>query len=155
MIALDTSALVWAVKGDGADDDTCRLRLEKIQSMGQIMIPAPAMAEYLHGIDSSKHAESIVLVRGFAVLPPFDYRCALECARILRDRPAKRSTPRQAFKVDAMIVAVSIVHGADTIVVKDADFRSIAGGRIEIVEASTLKVEQNLPFAEAKRLRPS
>ena len=146
MIALDTSALIWAVqsvKGKQAD----RSRLEAIEKMadGKIILPAPALAEYLQPVPESDRSEALRRFEKFATVVPFDYRAAMKCADLFKI--PRRGKNRQAFKVDAMILATAIAQGASHFLEVDDDFKLLAKNQqINLVSVASLKVPQMLPL---------
>lgn len=144
MIALDTSALLWAVQAKpGSHVDDARLAAIQAIASGLFLLPAPALAEYLHGVPSLECPRAVQLLGRFATVVPFDYRAATICADLFR-LPRGRQT-KQAFKVDAMILATAIAHGATHLIQNDADFVTLADGQqINLVSVESIKVQPTL-----------
>ena len=101
------------------------------------MIPAPVIAEYFAGASETELEESEILKRGFEI-PVLDLPSAILAARLQRGGVAEAirdefGIGRQQIRVDAFIVAIAIVNGADSIVTNDVKaFRKLASGLIII-----------------------
>ena len=144
MIALDTSALIWAVRGDGAKQAVIDARMQAIQGMGPLIVPAPALAEYLCKVPAQDRAKVVADVASFATVVPFDYPSAIAAAGLLT-KPRAKGT-KQTFKVDAMILAVAIANRATTLIVKDQDFHAYPSGSVCILDVSHLRIQSTLPL---------
>lgn len=149
MIALDTSALIWAVQSSSGNQAD-RARLVAIEKManGSIILPAPALGEYLQRLSSAERAEALRLLQRFATVVPFDYRAAVKSADLFRVPRGRKN--RQVFKVDAMILATAIAHGATHFLEADGDFTRLAENQqINLVSVTSLPVQPMLPFGGA------
>ena len=137
-----------------------RARLEHLvarleSSATRIVIPAPALAEFLvvagdDGPDYVKVIDKQAVLR----IEPFDTVAAIEAAastRAARARGDKRSGatgPWQCVKADRQIVAVARQHGATEIYSNDSDMRNVAVGLkvIPVWELPLPPEEALLPF---------
>ena len=148
MIALDTSALIWAVQGEDAGDSAiAAARRDAIADMGSIMIPAPALAEYLCGLLPEQRMVAVNDLQAFASVPPFDVRAAILAADMLQKPRRGSKTTRREFKIDAMILAVAVARNATKLLHRDGDFDKLAEGQpIQILDVDTIKVQPGLPF---------
>ena len=146
MIALDTSALIWAVQERKRSTATAEERIAALEKLGSdVILPAPAVAEYLQRFKPSERSEALRRIHSFAQVAAFDYGAMTICADLF-GAPGRKGT-KQAFKVDAMILAVALANKATTLVADDLDFESLAKDRnINILKTSQLAVEQMLPI---------
>jgi rRNA-processing protein FCF1 len=140
-VLVDANFLIlW--KGRGAHSDTkARIdhfvdRLDKSRS--RLVIPTPAIAEYLVGADLAGVAAMNALHgKSGVVIAAFDYKAAVELS--LLDRAAlggatktggdKRDgvdAPWQKIKIDRQIVAIARSNGCDLIVSEDQGVRANA-----------------------------
>ena len=139
-----------------------RVRLEHLvgqleASHARIVVPAPALAEFLvvAGDDSSHYIQVIEKQVVFRI-EPFDTVAAIEAAastraaRALGDKKSGATGPWQCVKADRQIVAVAKQHGVTTIYSNDSDMRKVAN-EIDVVTAWELPLppdEPALPFDE-------
>lgn len=146
MIAVDTSALIWAVQSDRRSHaDLARLEAIETMANGAILVPAPALAEYLQKLSGTQRAEAVRLLQKFATVVPFDYRAAIKCADLFKVQRGTKT--RQAFKVDAIIIATAIAHGATHFLEADGDFAMLAENQpINLVNVTSLPVQPMLPL---------
>ncbi len=95
------------------------------ESQQRVMLPTPAIAEYIvkGGPDKEKRIEVIVNSKAF-VVAAFDLRAAIECA-LIEDADTARGTPlteqqtKAKVKYDRQIIATAIARGASTIYTGD------------------------------------
>jgi predicted nucleic acid-binding protein len=158
MICLDTAILIWGVRGiatAGQEPMIGRTRryldhLEEARTT--IMVPTPALSEYLVGAESSvKAAEELAIFeRGF-YLPGFDIPSAFLAAELQRDSDKMKSirkefgVDRQQLRTDAMIIAIAVIHKAAKIITNDLrHFTRLAGDRIAVVEVPEILEQSKL-----------
>jgi len=117
-------------------DDRARIdylidRLDKAKS--RIIVPMPAVAEFIAGADvAGIEAINALESKSSVVLASFDLPAAFECAQL--DRAAKGAgnkkdgsgSPWQKLKVDRQIVAIGKAMGAGLVVSNDSDVRANA-----------------------------
>lgn len=117
-------------------DDRARLEhlLEQVSSSGgRIIIPTPAFAEFLVGVDESAADWINDLDRKQAIyVAPFDRRSAFECSLLDKaainrgDKRGGSDKTWQAVKFDRQIVAIARVNQAPVIVTNDRGVRMTA-----------------------------
>jgi hypothetical protein len=117
-------------------DDRARLEhlLDQVSaSGGRIIIPTPAFAEFLVGVDDSAADWINELDRKQAIyVAPFDRRSAFECSLLDKaainrgDKKGGSDKTWQAIKFDRQIVAIARVNQAQVIVINDRGVRSTA-----------------------------
>lgn len=136
IIAVDCNFLVASQSDKTSDDNAARIQnffslIEKRKS--KLVIPMPAVAEYLVGADIAGNAWVNALARKSSIiLAPFDLAAAHECA--LLDRGAFNSgdkrdgvkDPWQKVKIDRQIVAIARSVGAKLIISNDKGVRANA-----------------------------
>lgn len=147
-IAVDTNFLVALVDDALNDDDRARLdelvaQVDKVK--GQIVIPMPALAEFLAGAEQAGLEYLDRLERkAYIEVAPFDRKAATECA-LLEAAAYGRAThaasngksaaaakkdgvngTRQKVKVDRQIVAIAKACGARVIISADDGVRAAA-----------------------------
>lgn len=151
-ILIDCNVLVtWSSPATSADD---RARLEHllecaVKSKQRIIIPTPALAEFLVKTDEATTAWLSTLEKTAAVVvAPFDRAAAFECSMIDRaalgagDKKDGRTDPWQKIKLDRQIVAIAKANLVSLIVAEDQGVRS-AANRVGI-ETKTI-AELDLP----------
>ena len=103
------------------------------QSAGKVVIPTPALSEFLIKADQAS-GEYLDIMRKRAVfqIAPFDTRCAVELAALNASVMASGSKMGgsteswQKVKFDRQIVAIAKVSGEDTIYSDDLGVRNFA-----------------------------
>lgn len=166
IIAVDCNFLVAAQSNKTSDDDAARIKylfalVEKKKS--KLVIPMPALSEYLVGADLAGYEWVNTLSRRSSIiLAPFDLAAAQECAQL--DRGAYRSGDKrdgqegawQKIKIDRQIAAISKSVGARLIITNDKGVRAsatrafIESKRIEDLDLpdSAKQLNINLPEPE-------
>lgn len=116
-----------------SDDDRARIDhflANAERSKARIVVPMPAVAEYLVGADAAGIESFNKLERKAHILvAPFDRAAAFECA--LLDRAAlgggnkkdEIDAPWQKIKVDRQIIAIGKAHGATLVISHDDSVR--------------------------------
>lgn len=137
IVALDANCLVaWSSTSQKDRSDRARLEhlLDTVAATGgKIVIPTPAFAEFLVGVDEAAAAWINTLDRKRSILvAPFDRRCAFECSLLDKaalgkgDKRGGRKEAWQRIKIDRQVVAVARVNQATMIVTNDAGLRATA-----------------------------
>ena len=157
MICFDTAILIWGVQGAARATQTDRIErtrrfiryLERKKE--QVMVPTPALAEYLQHFDDEARSEQLARLQRRFVLPAFDLlaaHLAAQMARKMMRKPRDGGVPRQALKVDVQIVATAVVHGAKTIYTGDRSaFERIAADTpVRIAEVPSIEEQRELPL---------
>jgi len=135
-ILVDANFLVAYLADKSSSDDCLRMEhfLELVASRkSQIVIPMPALAEFLVGADEAGIEAVNALDRNkHFMLAPFDRAAAFECAQLDRaalgsgDKKDGRTEPWQHIKVDRQIVAIGKACGARMVISMDGAVRSTA-----------------------------
>jgi hypothetical protein len=167
IVAFDANCLVkWSSRKPG--DQALKARLEHLVSTvstsgGRIVIPTPAFAEFLVGLDeaAAEWIEELDRKRSIFVAP-LDRRAAFECSLLDKaalnqgDKRGGRKEAWQRIKIDRQIVAIARVAQASIIVSDDAGLRSTASaagllarqiGDLELPESDR---QQRLPLGSAE-----
>jgi predicted nucleic acid-binding protein len=135
-------------------------RMDKQRS--RLVIPTPAVAEFLVGADLAGVASVNALSGKSSILiAPFDIKAAFELAQL--DRAAKGagdkrdglSTPWQKLKIDRQIVAIARATGCDLIVSEDQNVNAnatrvnIETCRIADLELPDSARQHRIPFDDS------
>lgn len=136
-IAVDANFLVAHVNPATSTEDRARIdhlfaQVEKFKA--KIIIPMPALAEFLVGADLAGVEVLNQLERKtFVIAAPFDRAAAFECSLIDRaalggskDKKDGTDQPWQKIKVDRQVVAIAKAHGAQLIISADDSVRNNA-----------------------------
>lgn len=136
-VLLDTNALIYLLDKRAPQHIQDRLKglLQDVEkSKGQLVIPAPVIAEYLVNAEAGG-AELLtrLLQSRFVSIAPFDHVAAEECAAMQRianatgnkRHPLPKDATWQKVKVDRQIVAIAKVR-ATRIVADDGDIHALA-----------------------------
>ncbi|WP_427999953.1 type II toxin-antitoxin system VapC family toxin [Acidovorax sp.] len=136
-VLLDTNALIHLLDQRAPQSIQDRLKglLQDIEkSRGQVVIPAPVVAEYLVNAGTAgKALLSALLQSKYVTIAPFDHLAAEECAamhvaaktRGHKRHPLPKDADWQKVKVDRQIVAIAKVR-ATRIVADDKDIHALA-----------------------------
>lgn len=157
VICFDTHLLIWGIRGYAEPTQShmigrTRRYIQHLDSQReQIMVPTPALAEYLVGVppqDRERHRRA--LERHF-IFPAFDFPSAQLAAELQQNRELLKevrresNTPRQCLKTDVMIIAVAIAHGANKIITHEfKSFKKLAGGMIEVEDIPDISEQEVL-----------
>lgn len=149
MIAIDTSALIWAVKGSLDNKLTYSAQMDAIKRMGgPIVLPTPALAEYLVRLNAQERSAAMAMVSDTMQIAPFDLRAVMYAADLfkgVKNRNKKKGSRRE-FKLDAMILAVALANGADTFLYEDGDYEGLSAScNIKLVRASKIEAQTIIP----------
>lgn len=157
IVGIDANVLVTAI---GPDSDRKKQvlhlldRLDKLK--GKVIIPTPALAEYLVHADQAGLATVNALQKRASIkIADFDTAAAFETSQMdgaALARGNKRDgadQPWQKVKFDRQIVAVAKVHGAKLIISDDDGVRKVAARQ----GISTMNVDE-LAFPDSERQAP-
>ncbi|HTU22500.1 MAG TPA: hypothetical protein VMG10_30965 [Gemmataceae bacterium] len=157
MICFDTQALIWGVQStghSGREDIVARARryIEWLsKSKTPIMIPAPAVTEYLVAFDPDEQQRQLQVIERSFFVAAFDLPAARMAARILGRRlemhriESDHCVRRQQLKVDVFIVATAIVHHAERLISHDAHMGKLAEGTsLQVCEIPDLATQGEL-----------
>ncbi len=158
MVTFDTPLLIYGIqqKASSENADLVTRTKELIRRLGdkraKIMVPAPALTEFLVGLPPPLRSPKI-LTDLFAV-GSFDAQCAQIAAELqanvdrMKQIRQQYQIPKQCLKVDTMIIATAIAYNSGMIYTNDlGHFKDIAQNRIVIKEIPPLPDRTNL-FAD-------
>lgn len=129
-------------------------RIDKVK--GKVIIPTPALAEYLvhadqSGLDTvaSLQKQASVTIANFCTAAAFE-TSQMDAAALARgNKRDGADEPWQRVKLDRQIVGVAKVHGAKLIISDDDGVRKAAARQ----GIATMGVDE-LPFPDSKRQAP-
>ncbi len=155
MVTFDTPLLIYGIQRKASPENAHLVvrAKELIRRLGdkkaKIMIPAPALTEFLVGMPPSLRNPRI-LTDLFAV-GSFNAHCAQIAAELQADLDRMKrirqehQIPKQCLKVDTMIVATAIAYKSGKIYTNDlGHFKEIAQNRIIIEAIPPLPDQTNL-----------
>jgi predicted nucleic acid-binding protein len=154
MICFDTTVLIWGVQGSargGAEivDRTRRYIDSLAKDNERIMIPTPAVTEYLQVFGPDDRRRQLEILARHFVIQAFDLPSAFLAADIAYKTGApkvSKDVTRQAVKTDIEILATALVHGASSLITDNKrHFDKLAVGRhIKISEVPTVAEQRKL-----------
>ena len=133
IVAIDSMTLVWGLRGQGTEDQCVRAKwlLDQFTSRDiQVILPVPALSEYLTRGDPAKHEAIIAgMEKGF-LLRPLDEDAASLAAELFQiGNPLRQkgvALGRTVLRSDTYIIAVARIHGAARIYSNDGPLRDLA-----------------------------
>jgi len=158
MICFDTSPIIWGVQGrahptqEHMVDRTKRYIKYLAERKEQIMIPAPAMTEYLMRFKVEEQERQRQIIQRNFIVPAFDVRASVLAAELLGNTElvqkiiASGDLDKIKVKTDAQIIATAIVNQADKIISHDPDFAKLAQGRISVEEVPVIHMQMDIGF---------
>lgn len=145
IISIDANILI-ALFDDNAFDQGF-IQFCKANNVQQVIIPAPAMCEFLSR-DSAERFQFIQDKKRIASIVSFDEKAAYITADIAEDYyKNKLEIPKQKVKVDLQILGIAIANKSNFILTKDNDFKSYIDHlklRIGIKTISDLQIINDL-----------
>lgn len=154
MICFDTMVLVWGVQGAataGQEEmiDRTRRFIASLRAQNElIMIPTPALAEYLQGFDTEERKRQLQVLERHFFIPAFNLPAAFLAAGLARNVAGEANpNPRQTVKTDIQIVATAIVSGASRLVTHEKPhFEKLAAGRLPIIEVPNVAEQKPIDY---------
>ena len=149
-VCLDNNILIWGVRrkaSEGQEDriDRASVLFDELDETGaRIIVPAPALAEFLTHSPVHRHAEITASLERHFQLTPFDGYAAALAATLWRElaeqSPAWRDELRTEvpgltharIKYDIQILATAMARHADILYTHDKGLAKLAQGRIEV-----------------------
>lgn len=140
-IVLDTNVLVQVLRGSKPGsillDPTTGLVVDRLEARaealieaidaksGLVLIPAPALAEYLIGVDRNHYQQHLDIISGTSCfqIVDFDQIAAIECARMVDDAELKQldlTGTKAKLRFDRQIIAIALANEADEVWTHDA-----------------------------------
>ncbi|WP_368559679.1 PIN domain-containing protein [Acinetobacter indicus] len=145
IITIDANILV-AFFDDNAFDKGF-IQFCKANNVQQVIIPAPAMSEFLSR-DSAERFQFIQSKKRIATVVSFDEKAAYITASMAEDYyKNKLEIPKQKVKVDLQILGIAIANKSNFILTRDNDFKSYVDHlklRIGIKTISDLQIIDDL-----------
>ena len=145
IITIDANILV-AFFDDNAFDKGF-IQFCKANNVQQVIIPAPAMSEFLSR-DSAERFQFIQNKKRIASIVSFDEKAAYITADMAENYyKDKLEIPKQKVKVDLQILGIAIANKSNFILTKDNDFKSYIDHlklRIGIKTISDLQIIDDL-----------
>lgn len=122
IITIDANILIALF--DDKSFDKGFIRFCKTNNVQQVIIPAPAMCEFLSR-DSADRFQFIQDKKRIASVVSFDEKAAYVTASMAEDYyKNKLEIPKQKVKVDLQILGIAIANKSNFIFTKDNDFKS-------------------------------
>jgi predicted nucleic acid-binding protein len=155
MVCFDTAILIWGVQGVSRPNqvgmiERTRRYIEVLrEEKTRIMVPSPAVGEYLLGFETeAERRRQAELFQQHFIVPGLDLQAAALAADLERDAAGDlrgvEVPERQRLRVDAQILAIAIVNGATVVISHDAHMSLLAGGRILVREVPNVGKQLNL-----------
>lgn len=145
IITIDANILV-AFFDDNAFDKGF-IQFCKVNNVQQVIIPAPAMSEFLSR-DSAERFQFIQNKKRIASIVSFDEKAAYITAAMAENYyKDKLEIPKQKVKVDLQILGIAIANKSNFILTRDNDFKSYVDHlklRIGIKTISDLQIIDDL-----------
>lgn len=132
IICVDTNVLIWGVRKEAKPEQ--QHMLHRVQVLlddlkkrdARIIVPAPAMQEFLIGCSSATRMAQLKALNQHFIVVPFDARCADIAARIagarsdMTDLFVSNDRVHKVFlKFDLQIAACAVAHRAETFYTHD------------------------------------
>lgn len=169
LVCLDANVLMWMMKTTTPDMrrdeyEAC-LRAQNYCAelslrRDRIMLPMPAVTEYLVKVPVDQHGAHLTRMRELFNVHTLDDRaasiaaelCSGPSAREARERLASQlkqcgNLARQLVKTDAMILAIAIAQRARVIISHDEHLVTLAGDRIQVQPLPPVE-QASLPFSQ-------
>lgn len=154
MICFDTMVLIWGVQGSASSkqpkivDRTKRYVASLAKANERIIVPTPAVTEYLQFFDPRERRRQLQLLERHFIIVSYDLPAAYLAADLAYRAGGTKATediPRQAVKTDIEILATAIVHGATSIITNNLNhFERLAAGKILVSEVPAIPEQQPL-----------
>jgi predicted nucleic acid-binding protein len=137
IVATDSNTLIYALKEKPPTEPDqiefhrrAQILLQMLaREKAKIIIPSIVLAEYLIGIEASRHPDVIASFQRLFFCPPFDVRCAAVAASLWQlhhTLPEGEKMQRRVLKADVMIIATAKVAGARMLFTGDRGCRNLA-----------------------------
>lgn len=140
----DTQILIWGVQGFSKSTQqhmvaTARQFIKRLEREGDaIVIPAPAVAEYLIRVPKENRIQTADYLRRHFRVVPFDSAASGRFAEIWEKRygavnwDAEDKPKKSEMKFDIQIISIALSIKADRIFSEDKNLRKIAEGLINV-----------------------
>ena len=158
MICFDTSPIIWGVQGEAKSTQsdmvirTKRYIKHLAEKKERIMIPTPALTEYLLHFPPDEQQKQRQIIEGSFIVPAFDIRASVVAAELLGNTELFQriidsgELDKIRVKTDAQIIAIGIVNEAEKIISHDLNFRKLAQKRIPVEEVPIIQTQLKMEF---------
>ena len=156
MIAFDSQTLMFGVQASGHQGreglaERARKYIRHLDEQGElVMVPAPALAEYLAGFPVEEHEAQLRVIQKRFIVPALDVGAARIAGELLANRPHIKNLratdykgERQRVSVDALVLAVAIANNAVKIISNDKRLPKLAAGRIQVEEIPEVPIRED------------
>jgi predicted nucleic acid-binding protein len=133
IVAVDSMTLVWGLREQGDENQCVRAKwlLDQFTSrVTQVILSAPALAEYLTAVDPQHHEAVQEALEKRFLLRPLSPECAPVAAALFQigTRMRVKGEPggRAILRADTFILAAAKTHGAARLYSNDGDCRNLA-----------------------------
>ena len=160
MICFDTSPIIWGVQGVSSEGQTEMIGRTKhyieylAEQKKRIMIPVPALTEYLLNFDPVEQKEQRKVIEKNFFVPSYDIPAAAIAAELLgnkqliREMRNNKEYDKMKASTDAQIIAIAIVNGAEKIISHDSGLKKLSQGKISVEEVPIIQSQIKMPFAK-------
>lgn len=153
-VCFDTHILIWGIQGVSHADQKAMIGrtkryIESLEEKVQIVVPAPALLEFLAGIPDEDHDRFCDVIEVAFRIGTLDAMAAKLAAKIQREAWARlkpKGQHRKEIKVDAQILAIAIREKCHRVITHDQKhFRELAKGQtIDIVDVPVIDIQKEL-----------
>lgn len=145
IITIDANILIALFDDNAFDKGFIQFCLAN--NVQQVIIPAPAMCEFLSR-DSAERFQFIQNKKRIATIVSFDEKSAYITADMAEEYyKNKLEIPKQKVKVDLQILGIALANRSNFILTKDNDFKSYINNlklKIEIKNISDLQITNDI-----------
>ncbi len=158
MICFDTMTIIWGVQGVAKETQSHMVPRTKryieylAEKNEKVMIPAPALTEYLVYFDREERKDQRQIIERNFIVPSFDI-AAVEVAaallgntKVIQEMRRKGQYDKIRVSIDAQIIAVAIVNQAEKIISHDPRLTKLANERIVVQEVPVIQEQLKMGF---------
>jgi predicted nucleic acid-binding protein len=158
MICFDTMPIIWGVQGAASQGQgemiarTMRYIEHLREQRKRIMIPAPALTEYLLAFTPNEQKEQRRVIERNFFVAAYDIPAVEVAAELLGNKELiqeMRKTgnyDKMKVSIDAQIVAIAIVNKAEKIISHDPGIAKIAQGKIPVEHVPVIHTQLDIGF---------
>jgi len=141
IVCIDTDVLIWGTKANTGSEQSEKCLNAKyfFESLHKdhktVIVPMVVLAEFLVKIPQSEHSKIMGYFEKSFIIVPIDGLTASVYAQIYQKNKistSELSKPRQAIKIDRLIVASAVAYKADILYSEDNDIPNFAKGFIPV-----------------------
>ena len=158
MICFDTMTIIWGVQGAAKESQSDMVNRTKryIQHLAEknekIMIPTPALTEYLVGFPPEEQINQRQVIERNFIVPSFDIAAVGVAAELLgnieviQEMRKKGEYDKIRVSIDAQIIAIAIVNQAEKIISHDPNLMKLANKRIVVEDVPVIHTQLHIEF---------